>query len=191
VNLLQFPETAVPAELRDQVITAQDAAWPRAGQQRSAWPVHDQALDPAVLLLVDEGVVLASLAVLRTRLQHAGGSYDVGGLSAVVTRADRRGRGYGRLLAEQARRIMADTGLDLGLFTCDRPLRDLYERAGWRALPGTVIVGGTPAAPLRSDAPGFDKVAMAAFFSARARAARDRFAHADIALYPGEIDRLW
>jgi hypothetical protein len=32
---------------------------------------------------------------------------------------------------------------------------------------------------------------MADFFSARARAARDRFACTDLELYPGDIDRLW
>ncbi|EST21457.1 hypothetical protein N566_27460 [Streptomycetaceae bacterium MP113-05] len=86
---------------------------------------------------------------------------------------------------------MADSGLDVGLFTCDPPLRRFYEGAGWDALPGTVLIGGTPESPFPSDRPGFDKVTMAAFFSAAACRARPAFTGARIELYPGRIDCLW
>ncbi len=80
-------------------------------------------------------------------------------------------------------------GADLGIFTCDLDLRAFYERAGWRCLPGTVLVGGAPEAPFPSDQ--FDKVTMAAFFSRRAHDAADGFIGARVELYPGEIDKLW
>jgi aminoglycoside 2'-N-acetyltransferase I len=65
---------------------------------------------------------------------------------------------------------MAAGDLDLGLFTCDRPLQGFYERAGWHLLPGAVLVGGTRRSPFPSDQPGFDKVTMADCFSAEAHA---------------------
>ena len=86
---------------------------------------------------------------------------------------------------------MLTSGLDLGLFTCDRPLQGFYQCAGWQLLTGTVLVGGTPDAPFPSDQPGFDKVTMGDFFSAAARREHGLFLGARIGLYPGEIDRLW
>jgi GNAT superfamily N-acetyltransferase len=191
VRLRWFAESAVPDRLRGQVLDLLDETWPPAQPSDRRWPVHDPALGPDILLLLDGDRVLASLAVLRSPLQHAGQRFAVGGLSSVVTRSDSRRQGLGRQLVAEAHRGIAADGLDLAVFTCDRHLRAFYEDAGWKVLPGAVLVGGTRAAPLRSDAPQFDKVTMADFFSARARAARDRFASADVELYPGDIDRLW
>ena len=86
---------------------------------------------------------------------------------------------------------MAESDVDVGLFTCDRPLQRFYERAGWELVPGAVIVGGTPADPLRSDQTGFDKVVLAGFLTAAGERGRASFAHSEIELHPGPIDRLW
>lgn len=99
--------------------------------------------------------------------------------------------GHGGRLVQAAHDAMATMALDLGLFTCDRPLKGFYEKAGWHPLDGTVLVGGTPANPFPSDQPGFDKVTMADFFSARAQNAASLFRDTRIALHPGEIDKLW
>jgi aminoglycoside 2'-N-acetyltransferase I len=81
--------------------------------------------------------------------------------STVVTPRALQRRGHGLRLVTAAREAMAAGDWDLGLFTCDRPLQPFYERAGWRRLPGAVLVGGIAAAPFASDQPGFDKVTMA------------------------------
>ncbi|MFI0786620.1 GNAT family N-acetyltransferase [Streptomyces lydicus] len=197
MQLLSFPEAATPPDLRAQVRALHDAAWPPsdppAGHDTDTDTDtgHDPALHPRSMLLVDDGTVLAALDVLSKPLVHAGRRYRAGGLSAVVTRPVVRGRGHGRRLVAAAHEAMSRSGLDLGVFTCDRPLRSFYESAGWQLLPGTVLVGGTPTAPFPSDRPGFDKVTMAAFFSAPARESRAAFRHTRLELYPGEIDRLW
>lgn len=189
IRIVSSPEAETPSDLRSQVLALQEEAWPGPSPEGAA--VHDPALRPRSMLLVDDGVVLAALDILFKELVHAGHRYDAGGLSTVVTRRDARGRGHGHRLVIAARESMAASGLDLGLFTCDRPLQGFYEGAGWRLLPGTVLVGGTRASPFPSDQPGFDKVTMAAFFSARARSHRSTFEHSRIELYPGEIDKLW
>ncbi|MGC0417028.1 GNAT family N-acetyltransferase [Embleya sp. AB8] len=190
-----FPEPATPPELRVQVVELQDQAWPLpepAEGVAAIGPSHDPALRPLSMLLVDDdGVVVAALDILAKELAHTGGHFAVGGLSTVVTRPAARGQGHGRRLVAAAREEMLAGGFDLGLFTCDRPLRAFYEQAGWEVLPGAVLIGGTRAAPFRSDRPGFDKVTMASFFSADAIRARASFEHCDIELYPGEIDKLW
>jgi GNAT superfamily N-acetyltransferase len=188
VEVVAWPEAEVPGPLRAQQVRLQLLAWPSDGPPDPA-PWHDPALRARSVLLVDDGTVVAALDVLRKPIRHAGREFDAEGLSAVVSDPRHRGRGHGLMLVRSARDLIAADGADLGIFTCDRPLQGFYERAGWRHLPGTVLIGGTPRAPFPSDQ--FDKVAMGAFFSRAARAAEPAFAGARIELYPGEIDRLW
>lgn len=186
MRVRSFPEAQTPPALRTQVLALHDAEWPSSGPAG-----HDPALRPLSMLLVDGGVVLASLDVLSKELHHSGRRYRASGLSAVVTRRDRRGLGHGRRLVTAATEYLASTDTDLGLFTCDRPLRSFYAAAGWELLPATVVVGGTPSAPFPSDQPGFDKVTMARFFSIAACEHRAEFDNCRIDLYPGDIDKLW
>jgi GNAT superfamily N-acetyltransferase len=188
VEVLRFPEAEVPHALRVQVLRLQEQAWP-GEEPVQPGPVHDPALRPLSLLLVEDGRVLSALDVLSKELRHAGASFAASGLSTVVTDEALRGRGHGRTLVEAARDAIEASGADVGIFTCDRPLQAFYERAGWELLPGAVLVGGTPEAPFPSDR--FDKVTLARFFSAHGQRHAPAFAHARIALHPGEIDRLW
>jgi aminoglycoside 2'-N-acetyltransferase I len=187
VRVLSYPEAETPPEFRDQVLRLQDQAWP--GGRTS--PTHDPALMPVSMLLVDDDRVLAALDVLAKEIVHAGKVYAAAGLSTVVTDPELRGRGHGRLLVAAARDAMVEREFDLGIFTCDRPLQAFYESAGWRPLPGTVLVGGTRSAPFPSDQPGFDKVTMADFFSEVAKRNESEFHDVRIGLYSGEIDKLW
>ncbi|NUK60491.1 GNAT family N-acetyltransferase [Streptomyces lunaelactis] len=193
MQILSFPEEATPSELRIQVREIQEQAWPsaRVSVTPADAPTHDPVLRPFSMLLVEGGSVLAALDILSKEIVHAGRRFAAGGLSTVVTRREARGRGCGRRLVAAARETMVTQGLDLGMFTCDRPLLAFYESAGWHLLPGAVLIGGTPRAPFPSDQPGFDKVTMAAFFSAEGRQAQTSFHHSRVELYPGEIDKLW
>ncbi|MFI9721341.1 GNAT family N-acetyltransferase [Streptomyces sp. NPDC052396] len=180
-----FAADEVPAALARQAEALAEREWPGGG-------AHDPALRPVAMLLVSaEREVVAALDVLSKELVHRGRACRASGLSAVVTDPARRGRGHGRHLVAAAREFIARSGADIGLFTCDRPLRAFYESAGWEALEGTVLIGGTPGDPLPGDAPGFDKVTMAGFFSAQVKRDAASFRNARIALHPGVIDRLW
>ncbi|MGV9245791.1 GNAT family N-acetyltransferase [Streptomyces sp. NPDC003710] len=191
--ILSFPEESTPPELRTQVRDLQAQAWPSADGPLAAAdaPTHDPLLRPWSMLLVDEGTVLAALDILSKEISHAGQRYAAGGLSTVVTRPESRGLGHGGRLVAAARETMIARNLDLGLFTCDRPLRAFYERAGWQVLPGTVLIGGTPQDPFPSDRPGFGKVTLGDFFSARARQHRTSFHDSRVGLFPGHVDKLW
>ncbi|MGW2023825.1 GNAT family N-acetyltransferase [Streptomyces decoyicus] len=189
--IVTFPEADVPPDLRTQVSELRDEAWPPDSSSAPGTFAHDPALRPVSMLLVDGATVLAALDILSKQLVHDGERFRAAGLSTVVTRGSARGQGNGRRLVTAAREAMAAMNLDIGLFTCDRPLRSFYESAGWQHLPGAVLVGGTPLAPFPSDRPGFDKATMADFFSPRGRRHRSSFPHSRIELYPGEIDRLW
>ncbi|MGH3416724.1 MAG: GNAT family N-acetyltransferase [Actinocrinis sp.] len=195
MQIVSFPEADTPPELRAQALALQAEAWPSLGAPERE-PGHDPLLHPLSMLLVEDGRVLATLDILSKEIVHAGRRLTAGGLSTVVTCEGLRGKGLGRQLVTAARELMAGhtsafRRLDVGLFTCDRPLLGFYERAGWQLLPGTVLVGGTPAEPFPSDQPGFDKVTLGGFFTRAGREARASFPHARVALYPGEIDKLW
>lgn len=185
------PEADVPPALRTQVSELRDEAWPPDSASAPSTFAHDPALRPVSMLLVDGSSVLAALDILRKEIVHDGRRFMAAGLSTVVTRRAARGQGHGRRLVTAARTEMAAMELDLGLFTCDRPLQPFYERAGWQQLPGAVLIGGTPSDPFPSDRPGFDKVTMAGFFSPVGQRHRSSFLHSRIELYPGEIDGLW
>jgi predicted GNAT family N-acyltransferase len=187
MHIETYPDAAVPEGLRAQALALQDQAWPPAPDDVQQG--HDPALNPLAVLLVEDGRLVACLDILSTQFSHCDESYRACGLSAVVTDTAQRNRGYGHSLVTEARALMKNSGADLGIFTCDRPLTGFYERAGWSVLPGTVLIGGTPEEPFPSDQ--FDKVTLAAFFTTRARRNAECFAGARIALYPGKIDKLW
>lgn len=184
-GILTFPEAAVPEGLRVQVLALHHADRSRVE------PVvpHDPALRPLSMLLLADGRVLAALDILSKDIVHAGERFAASGLSRVVTHPDERRKGYGRRLVRAAREAMAASGVDLGIFTADRPLQRFYESCGWQTLPGTVLIGGTPDRPFPSDR--FDKVTLACFFSAFAQRHAPAFSGCRIALYSGDIDRLW
>lgn len=187
-RVLSFAQHAVPPALQAQVVALHDQAWPRGAG--AAATGHDPALQPVMMLLVDDReLVLASLAILSKELFHHGRCYAASGLSAVVTDRSHRNRGYGHRLVTAARERIAASGADLGIFSCDRALATFYRRAGWHILPGTVLIGGTAEHPFPSDR--FDKVVLAGLFTDHAREHAASFAHARIELYPGEIDKLW
>ncbi|MFE7183788.1 GNAT family N-acetyltransferase [Streptomyces erythrochromogenes] len=187
LRVLGFAEADVPAALAVQVAELEAAAWP------GSTPGHDPALAPRTLLLVDDaGTVAAALALLHKPIPLAGRTYRAAGLSAVVTRHALRGQGLGgRLVAAARAELAADPAVDLALFSCDRPLAPFYEAAGFAPLPGTVLVGGTPEDPLATDAPGFDKVVVAAFFTEAPAADRAAFTAVRVPLHSGSVDRLW
>lgn len=172
-------------DLLEEILALDARVWPGDAEL----PRHDPALDPVSMSLVDDDRVVATLDILSKEIEHAGQRFAASGLSMVATDPEHRRQGLGLRLVGAARDEIARRGADLGIFTCDTPLRAFYERAGWEVLPGSVLVGGTPAEPVASDQ--FDKVVLASFLTERAQRARESFVGTRIALYPGLRDRLW
>jgi aminoglycoside 2'-N-acetyltransferase I len=191
-EIVTSPEADLPDELRVEVFRLQRQAWPRDVTSKfdvHPGPVHDLALAPISMVLLEDGRVVSALDVLSKQIEHAGETYAASGLSTVVTDQELRGRGYGRTLVMAARDAIEASGADLGIFTCDRELGPFYESAGWQIVPGAVLVGGTLVDPFPSDQ--WDKVTLARFFSEKAKRNAKLFEDARIGLYPGTIDRLW
>lgn len=178
----------MPRGLRLEMLRLQRQVWP-SDELLEVRTVHDPRLKPLSMLLIDDGRVCSALDVLSKTITFAGQEWRASGLSTVVTDRALRGRGYGRRLVRAAREQIAGSGADVGLFTCDTPLRGFYVEGGWDLLPGTVLVGGTEAEPFPSDQ--FDKVTFGGFFTPAALEARHAFVGSRVPLYSGTIDKLW
>ena len=188
IEISSWPQAEVPPGVRAQIIDLQEQAWPSdGGGARGVF--HDPGLLPLSVVLAIDGLVVAALDILSKPLEHTGRRYAASGLSTVVTDQEKRRRGYGTQLAAAALRLIAASGADVGIFTCDPPLQAFYEGAGWQLLPGAVLVGGSRDEPFPSDQLG--KVVLARFFSEQALAGAETFTQARIELYPGNICRLW
>jgi predicted N-acetyltransferase YhbS len=177
-----FAAEAVPAALADQVRALHREAF-------GSDDPHDPLLEPVAVLLIDDDQVVASADLLHATIQHAGSSWRLAGLSAVVTAADRRRAGHGEAVVRAAFAHACASGVDLVLFSCDASLVAFYERCGARVLAGSVIVGGTRDDPLRTDT--LDKTVLARACSPSAEARIGELEGVEIELHPGAIDRLW
>ncbi|GMU41157.1 MAG: hypothetical protein AMXMBFR23_20230 [Chloroflexota bacterium] len=189
-KILAFAQDAVPRDLKAQALAILEAAWPsgRPIEARLDRPLHDPRSEPECMLLVEDGRVVAYLAIPRRTIVHRGFAYRACGLSAVSTHPDHLRRGHAARLVAAARERIEASGADVGVFTCDPPLVPLYEAQGWTHMPRTVVVGGTRAVPFRADSLG--KATLMAFFSPLAREHRADFDDADVYLDLREGD-LW
>jgi GNAT superfamily N-acetyltransferase len=190
VELITYAERDLPSGLRRQVLEVMRAEWPTAFASEKAdhERLHDPSQRPMCLLLIEGDRLISYAGVPRKRLEHAGETYNAYGLSGVLTHPAFRGRGHGRALIDAATAFMAADGADIGLFTCDPPLRHFYEGCGWTVLNNTPLIGGTRAKPFPSDTLG--KRTFARLFTARATAHRAAFEGAPIYLDLAEGD-LW
>jgi len=190
IEIIVCPEEELPGDLKRQILEALRAEWPRAfsGAKAGREELNDPALHPAICALVVDGQLASHLSVPQKVIEHRGESYKAYGLSGVLTVPAFRGKGYGERVVRAATAFMEQDGADVGLFTCDPPLRTFYERCRWTVLEGAWLVGGTRARPFPSDT--LDKITFARFFSARAQVHEKDFVGAAIWLELGEGD-LW
>jgi GNAT superfamily N-acetyltransferase len=190
IEIIACPEEELSDDLLRQTLEALYADWPGAftGAKAGRTQLNDPALHAMIFSLVVDGQLASHLSVPRKTIVHRGEPYKAYGLSGVLTVPAFRGKGYGEQVVRAATAFMEQDGADIGLFTCDPPLRPFYERCGWTQLEGSALVGGTRAKPFPSDTLG--KNTFGRFFSARAQTRRNDFMGAAIWLELREGD-LW
>ena len=180
IEIIACLEEDLPGDLLRQTLDALRAEWPGAfsGAKADRTELNDPALHAMIFSLLVDGQLASHLSVPRKTIVHRGESYKACGLSGVLTVPAFRGKGYGEWVVRAATVFMEQDGADIGLFTCDPPLRPFYERCGWTLLEGAWLVGGTCARPFPSDT--LDKITFARFFSARAQVHEKDFVGAAI-----------
>jgi GNAT superfamily N-acetyltransferase len=190
IEIIACTEAELSDDLKGQTLEALRVEWPDAfsGAKAECIQLNDPALHGMIFSLVVDGQLASHLSVPRKGIEHRGEPYKACGLSGVLTVPAFRGKGCGERTVRAATAFMEEDGVDVGLFTCDPPLRAFYERCGWTVLEGAWLVGGTRAKPFPSNT--LDKITFARFFSARAQVHENDFAGAAIWLELREGD-LW
>lgn len=175
--------------LRRSIDLLQYRAYPEAGApEGEPQPLHDPALDALSFYLVDGGRVVSYAAVVHKQIVHEGATFWIAGLSCVATDPEYRRRGLGARAVGAATRYIADSTIDVGVFTCDPPLAAFYERAGaWQIAPDVVLIGNRHEGALTSAS--LQKAVLMRLFSAKARAAAGRLRRTtiDLDLPPGQF----
>lgn len=78
--------------------------------------------------------------ILHRNIIIGGTPLQIGGISFVVTEPDFRGRGYARVIMDQAIAFVKDDlGLSFCLLTCKPRLESLYTGWGWQTVPGPTV----------------------------------------------------
>jgi aminoglycoside 2'-N-acetyltransferase I len=190
IEIIVCPEAKLPDDLRTQTLKALRDEWLGAftGAKAGRTQLNDPALHAMIFSLVVDSQLASHVSVPQKTIVHRGEPCRAYGLSGVLTVPAFRGRGYGEQVVRAATAFMEQDGADIGLFTCDPPLRTFYERCGWAVLERASLVGGTRAKPFPSNALG--KTTFARFFSACAQARRNDFVDTTIWLDLPEGD-LW
>jgi len=95
----------------------------------------DHTLGGVHLLVSEGGAVVGHGAVVRRQLLHGSRTLRCGYVEGVAVRAERRGRGLGTALMEEAARIVRG-GYDAGALSGTDAAMPLYERLGWQRWRG-------------------------------------------------------
>ena len=85
--------------------------------------------------------VVAHASVVQRRLLHGGQALRTGYVEAVAVRADRRRRGYGRVVMERLGAVIRGA-YEVGGLGAGEPAATLYRSLGWRAWEGRTWVLG-------------------------------------------------
>jgi GNAT superfamily N-acetyltransferase len=167
-----------PTALRRAIATLQARAY---GGPDDGAPLHDPALN-ARSFFIRSGEAVASYAgVVFKDIQHGGQRFSIAGLACVATDPALQRQWLGRRVVAAATRQLAQSGVDLGVFTCAPQLAPFYAAAGaWPVAPDVTLIGSAAAGALSSTALGV--VVLLRLYSPRAHAASDTLLHGTLDL---------
>ena len=129
-----------------------DAAWPEvAPLYQAIWPPEVVAklpwgdilsahADLRVVLRDDLFDVVCHVGIYRRAATWNGRKVMIGGIGGVLTREDKRRRGYATLALDAAIQTLKDEGsVDLGLLFCEPRHAPFYVARGWTPFEGTIL----------------------------------------------------
>lgn len=94
-------------------------------------------------IVVDDGDVVAGVAIVELPVRYGDATLRLGGISAVATDPDRQKRGYGRACMQDTVDYLAEDGYDMSFLL---GIRDYYPKFGYR----TALVWASTEIDLRS-----------------------------------------
>lgn len=190
MKLLQYPQTDCSEELKKQILTLQNTAWPveqGCKLENTHWVGNEDTYETS-LVLVDGGLVISHVAVVKKQITHKNQEYLAFGLSEVVTHPARRRHGHGLRLIREANKFIEGGAPDLSIFTCKPKLTAFYQLGGWSYAENICLVGGSREKPFRSR--DLDLATMVRFYSVKAKTHHQDFENSEVYLELKE-KQLW
>jgi predicted N-acetyltransferase YhbS len=183
-ELRDYPKPLVPRDIAIQIRSYTRIQWPQVEQWIGDRLWNVPADFPAHNFVLLDGEKLVSHAEANFRpVEHAGETFNVGGLSAVFTFPGYRGSGHASQVVRAATEHLDRNGADLSMLFCGEPLRDFYGSFGWEPIDGAHILSGDRAESTRHES----GLVMMRFSSEKGRVAKLRFTREPV--YVGE--RTW
>lgn len=83
-------------------------------------------------VLIKEGdTIVAHTGITKRTINHAGRTYQVGGIGDVAVLSTARHQGYGSKVLQAAKDFLQKENYDLGLLFCDEDHAPFYIKNGW------------------------------------------------------------
>lgn len=131
--------------------------------------------------IVERDVLISHACVNQRTITHAGATYTLRGLGAVLTYPAFRKEGHGTRVVAAATEFIRSTDADIGMLFTSPALEPFYGAHGWQALrPEPSIASGDP----QQSRVATDEFTMMCFCSERAQIHRADFLRGPI--YVGE-----
>jgi predicted acetyltransferase len=133
-------------------ITAGDVGWQEAEPLlKAVWPPEIVATlpwrdvvtaqpDRRVLVFDHANTIIGHVAIVMRNATWDGQAVKIGGIGGVATRDDYRRRGVARAAVAKGIEEICARNADFGLLFCEPRHAPLYQKLGWRAFEGEVIV---------------------------------------------------
>ncbi len=122
-------------------------AWQVFQSKPIGWDFMDPESHPLSFALVEQDVLISHALVSWRALTHAGETYKMYGLSAVLTYPQFGRQGYGRRVVDAATAHILASDADAAMLGCKPHLIPFYAASGWSDMPATQILCGPPSAP--------------------------------------------
>ena len=181
IQELIYPSNELPPHLKCQILSFLRMMWPGGfeGKNRLRDWISSPEDHSISIMLVENDILISHTEVVWKYLDHAGGTYKAYGLSGVLTYPAFRKQGYGKRIVEKGTAYIEASDADIGIFHCDKSLKEFYVSCGWIPMETAVTFIGVKDSPMISS-----ELMMMRFLSQHGRKGRPAFE--SVPLYFGE-----
>jgi len=116
------------------------AVWPTEALEKQPWAATAFAqADLRVLVEAEDEGVVCHVGIHRREVTWNGRTIRVGGIGSVITREDKRRRGYASIALNAAVQTLKDEGAtDIGLLFCEPGHAAFFLGRGWKTFNGQI-----------------------------------------------------
>jgi len=117
-----------------------NSVWPPEIVAKLPWAgIHFAHADLRVLLATETGEAVCHVGIYRREIKWNGRKVRAGGIGGVLTREDKRGKGYATLALSAAVQTLKDEGaIDFALLFCEPHNVPFYVDRGWKPFEGEI-----------------------------------------------------